>query len=419
MYQRKKKGGETKHMTNLKKQLFSAMTAGAVILSMGAPALASTTTEISGNGAFSDNFATINQSSDTTIRQNNDADVDNNIDVDANTGNNSASFNTGGDVEIKTGDANTSVNVQNVLNSNKAKVDCCKSEGSSVLIEDNGAFSDNVVDIENDNTIDIDQDNDADVDNDIDVDADTGNNTADFNTRGDVSIQTGDANTKVNLRTIANANSASIGNGHNRSSGSFSAKILDNGAFSDNFITADLDQDTEIDQDNDADIDNDVDVDAETGDNTASFNTRGDVEIETGDANAEVIVDNLVNFNHADVDCGCAFDALAKIDDNGAESLNVIDLTLDDTTDLDQDNDADLDNDIDVRDLETGDNFAGFNTRGDTEIETGDADSRIRIQNTANANIIGEDNPFDFLKDNHIGFSFDIEDLLDHLKLFV
>ena len=44
--------------------------------------------------------------------------------------------------------------------------------------------------------------------------------------------------------------------------------------------------------------------------------------IDTGDAAVAAMVDNSVNFNYADVDCGCTWDVMAKIADNGAELIS-------------------------------------------------------------------------------------------------
>ena len=99
---------------------------------------------------------------------------------------------------------------------------------------------------------------------------------------------------------------------------------------------------------------NDVDADAKTGENEAEFNTGGDVMIDTGDAKVIAEVDNSVNFNYADVDCGCTWDVTAKIAGNGAEADthhkryhqdkgdNIIALNLNSGQAVGQGNDANL-----------------------------------------------------------------------------
>lgn len=388
-------------MTNFKKQIVSAAAAGAMLLNVAVPAFASTEIVISGNGAGADSWATVNQTSTTTVNQENKANVTNNVDADADTGNNDASFNTGGGVVIGTGNATTDVNVDNNLNRNAASVDCCDAGDTSVNISGNGAYSDNGVTLTTTNTNQVKQKNDAKVDNNINTDAKTGNNDAYSNTGGDVVIVTGNAKANVSVSTTANVNSAMIG-GNGGSNPSASFVISGNGAGADNYITAVLSNLTKLDQDNKAHVKNDVDADADTGDNDASFNTGGDVVIDTGHATVEVDVDNAVNFNHADVDCGCVWDVLAKIAGNGADTHygdkadNIISLTLGSVQDLKQKNDAHLDNDLEYLDADTGNNEVKKNTGeadSDPAVVTGNATSNVGVSNSGNVNTIGD---FDF-----------------------
>jgi hypothetical protein len=380
----------------LKTRLTTAIATGAVLLNALAPlALADTNIQISGNGAFSDSTANVNTSNNTTVTQNNNANISNDVDIHANTGNNDASFNTGGSTSVSTGDANTAVRVDNAVNVNKATVNSCCSNDANVQISGNGAYSDNDVNLRSDNDVRLTQNNNANIRNDVDVHANTGDNNANFNTGGDVSINTGDANTVVGLRTLANANSASIGGGSGNH-GTLSARILDNGAFSDNDINLNFDNDSRIRQDNRANIRNDVDVNANTGHNDANFNTGGDVDVVTGDANARVWVDNLANFNAASIDdCGCFSDVLARISGNGAYSDNTIRARFDNDKNIRQDNNARLNNDVDVH-ADTGRNDAKFNTDGDTSVDTGNTHSNVDLNNNANVNLLNSDGLHDF-----------------------
>jgi len=75
------------------------------------------------------------------ITQNNRADFDNYIKyVTAKTGNNDANKNTGGDVEIDTGDASVTVEVSNWANANSARVGNGDKGSISLMILDNGLF---------------------------------------------------------------------------------------------------------------------------------------------------------------------------------------------------------------------------------------------------------------------------------------
>lgn len=391
-------------MTNLKKRIISAAAAGVMALNVVTPALA-TEIVISGNGANSDNEVAVQTVNTTVVNQSNNANVTNKVKSDADTGENKANYNTGGNVGIQTGDAKVTANVSNNLNSNHAEVDCCAANGADVTISGNGAKSDNKVNLTNVNATTLGQANTATVNNDVDADADSGDNDAGYNTGGDVVILTGSAKTNVDVSTTANVNSAKIGNGHSATpTPSASFMIIGNGAHSDNTILAGLTNATVVGQTNTANVTNDVDAEAESGDNDANFNTGGDVVIMTGDAKTHVDVDTAVNFNAADIDCGCEFDVLAKIAGNGAESYgrnhdeNYIGVNLANTQAVGQGNNAYLTNDVED-DADSGDNEASKNTGAvdhetDPAVVTGDAESHTSVSNSGNVNVLG-DLPFD------------------------
>jgi len=411
-------------MTNFKKQVFSVLTAGVMVANVATPAFASTTIEISGNGAGADSQVAVQSTNTSTVTQNNTANVNNTVKTDAVTGDNKANYNTGENVGIQTGDAKVDVNVANDLNKNMATVDCCAAQDTEVKVSGNGANSDNTVNLTNVNATGVTQNNTANVSNDVDVDAETGNNKAGLNTGGDVVILTGDAKVNVDVTTLANVNSAQVGGGHSATpTPSASFMIIGNGAGSDNTIAAALVNATTVAQNNVADIDNEVDVDAETGENEANFNTGGDVVILTGDAKVNAEVDNAVNFNFADVDCGCVFDVTAKIAGNGAEADNhygkwwdkddnYIGLNLANTQAVGQGNLANLDNEVDVDDADTGENEAGYNTGAvdyvsDPAIVTGNAHSSTSVSNSGNINSVG-DLPFGMPEMPNVNFSFNM-----------
>lgn len=395
---------EVKHkMTNFSKKLTTAIATGALLAQSAAPvAFASTTIEISGNGAGSDNVVSTTQTSTTTVQQNNVANVTNKVNADADTGNNDANYNTGGNVVVDTGDATVNAHVSNDLNSNYADVENCNcAQDTDVLVSGNGAFSDNTVATTNYNAVNLGQNNVADVYNKVNVDADTGRNDAGFNTgNGDVVIKTGKATVNASVSTSANTNVASIGGNGNGATASF--RILDNGAGADNVISATIANTTELAQNNVADVDNYVDADADTGKNDANFNTGdGWVVIDTGNATVNAGIANDVNFNAADVDCGCVYDVLAKIAGNGAEvghgydseADNTIVATLTHAQALGQNNVADLMNDYDGWTTDTGNNEASKNTAGsdsDPAIFTGNALVNTAIENSGNTNILGD-----------------------------
>lgn len=412
-------------MTTYKTKIATAIATGSVLLhAVAGMTFAATTITINGNGDSSNNTANVTRDSDTTVVQNNDAHITNNVDVNSSTGNNSASRNTGGDVTIETGNATANVTISNQANANHADVQgcgACAGGDTTVNITNNGVNSDNDVDVDQYNDTGVYQDNHAHIDNDVDVDAKTGGNDANRNTGGNVEITTGDADTTVNLSTTANVNHAMVGGGDGNGGG-ISALIKGNGDSSDNDIDLNFDNDVTVTQDNHAHVDNDVDVYGSTGYNDANRNTGGDVTIDTGNATADITVDNMVNFNSADVEDCCVGDVEASIEKNGVDSDNSIDVDLDfndgEEDGTFQNNHAHVDNDLRDIDLKTGGNDADRNTgngNSDPSVTTGDADATVDVSNQVNTNTYGADAGFDF-PDMDFHFSFDFGDLLDWLS---
>lgn len=388
-----KEGGELQNtMTQLNKQIVSVLAAALLVVPQASVFAAEIV--VSGNGSSSDNVVTFGQTSSTAVVQTNQAEVSNNVTSSSSTGKNEANDNTGGDVIIRTGNAKSETAVENVLNQNAASIDCCESVNDvNVKISGNGAHSDNSVGLELKDSKELFQNNAASVYNNVDSKAKTGGNEANRSTGGDVTIYTGDATAKSDVSTSANANRATIGGGNHSSTGSLSAWITGNGAYSNNELELAVEKETALVQENAARVVNNVDSFGATGWNDANDNTGGEVRILTGDAKAETIVDNMVNFNAADIDCGCVLDTTAKIADNGSESENEISAEIVDGREVFQDGTASLDNDADAK-AKTGANDANYNT-GDSELNldpaiyTGDAASSTEVENTSNMNVFG------------------------------
>lgn len=406
---------------NYKKKITSAIATGAILLNTLAPAAFASDTTVSGNGAFSDNKVDVSSNNNTTVSQNNDANVSNHVDSNASTGGNTASFNTGGDTSINTGNASTNTSVSNDLNKNAANVQTCSTcngGGSDVTISGNGAFSDNTAKVRNNSDVSVHQNNDANVSNNIDSNATTGHNNAGFNTGGDTRINTGNVSTDTSVSTHANANVANVSSGGNGSNGS-SVKILGNGAFSDNDVKLWNGSSTVVDQNNKANVVNRVRSDAKTGGNDAKFNTGGDVSINTGDAKTRTDVQTAVNFNAADVNCGCFLgDTNVKVSGNGADSRNKVNVNSANDHLVFQDNHANLFNKVD-NDAKTGNNASKFNTgnvKGDPSIKTGGADSVTTIHNKGNVNTVGNGADFRFPGNVGVDFDFDLSGLFNALS---
>lgn len=269
---------------------------------------------IGGNGADSQNKANLDLSSTTTVNQTNAADLQNNVDAKSSTGKNDANKNTGGTVDVQTGDATTKVVIDNTANQNLAKVGGDSSTGGSVTLKiwGNGADSKNDIKLDLDRSLTLLQTNAADVQNNVEAKADTGYNKANENTGGDVSVSTGDATTGVGITNTANFNAASLDCGCLLD---VLAKIADNGADSHNKIKAELDSTQSLWQTNafectEKGLDpvwyeshgcNNVDAKSKTGGNDAKENTgvtSGDpTSVQTGDAGSLVQLDTTANSN--------------------------------------------------------------------------------------------------------------------------
>jgi spore coat protein C len=233
------------------------------------PAFADTDVVIAGNGSHSDNDVRVDLERNTTVSQTNDTDISNNVSVNNNTGYNSASGNTGGDVSIRTGDATSDVNISNQAGVNIANINgCCDNGDTTLRILGNGYRSDNSINFSQENNLRLIQNNDTDITNDVDVHNNTGHNSADGNTWGDVSIDTGDADSNVYIHNEAGKNVANIDGCCDE--GDTTIKIEGNGSKSDNSVWFNSDNDRNFYQNNDTDFDNDVDVHNNTGYNHAS-----------------------------------------------------------------------------------------------------------------------------------------------------
>lgn len=413
-------------MNIMHKVTASAIATGALLVNMALPAFA-VTIEVSGNGSGATSTATTNVSSSVTVVQDNTANVTNNVSAVANTGANEADDNTGGDVSVTTGNASTTVGVSNTLNSNSASVEGCCDQDVNVLISDNGEDSENDVTVEHENTTGLFQNNVANVNNNVNSYAGSGSNSANGNTNGDVTVSTGNASTTALVLNTANVNSTSFGGGTG-TGGTISAQIMGNGSDSYNTLGLSTYRSLELLQDNYANLENDVDAVSETGANEAEDNTGGDTGITTLNADTTVGVDNLVNFNSADLDCECLFDVLAMISDNGEDSENDITALLVDEKAAFQANVwtcseglrelnwdyEDYDpacNNVDAY-AGSGDNTANDNTGddedgGSADVNSGNADTEVLIENTGNANVVGDAPEFpDFDLDFDLGLNW-------------
>src|SRR4030042_4054360 len=383
-------------MTKFEKKFFSAIATSSLLLGSISSTIFGATYEISGNGSESESFIDVETERETEVEQKNEADVDNDVKIYANSGENEAEDNTGGDLNIDTGDVEVGVKIENSLNTNMAELDLCDGCGmdGEFKIADNGEGTDNDIKYEAESEVELEQENEGDVDNDVDVTAGSGKNEVDGNTNGNVTIETGnvtvgDETNPVYIKNSLNLNSAAVSNGGEE--GTLSVWILGNGTDSDNFADLEFESEVELEQENEADVDNDVDIAAFSGENEAEDNTGGFVNIDTGDILVGVLLDTMANFNLAVVEDCCLVDLLAKIADNGDNSDNDIALELEDELEVEQENEGDFDNEVDLT-AESGENEADDNTMGgdDPTIETGAVDAGVEVKNSGDVNTYGD-----------------------------
>lgn len=256
--------------------------------------------KIVGNGSDSDNKVDLDLKNTTAVVQDNVTDFENIVEVDANSGENDANDNTGGNVEVDTGHVTIMSEILNVAGYNTAVVGGGHGNGGSSLmlkIAENGSDSDNEIDIEKENLTSIFQMNDTDVLNDLYLDGNSGHNDVNDNTGDagtDPSLDTGDVTIKVGLLTEAGFNGAEADCGcvldvH--------GAILGNGTESDSKLDLDLADDLEVAQDNIDDFVNEGEVESDTGKNDVNDNTGGEVMVDTGMTLTEIIAANSGGMN--------------------------------------------------------------------------------------------------------------------------
>lgn len=133
---------------------------------------------VTGNGEGSSNSISFQVENNNQVDQTNTADIENEVEVEAQTGSNEANANTG-EVEIETGDVTENVVIVNSGNSSTVQVGCCEEKDpSSAAIENNGASSDNSIDVSDNSSTVVNIVNELTIQNNVDISANTGDNEA-------------------------------------------------------------------------------------------------------------------------------------------------------------------------------------------------------------------------------------------------
>lgn len=253
------------------------------------------------------------KSEDVKVENNNDANLTNNIDLVSNTGYNEARYNDG-NTAVRTGDANTALNLFNLVNSNfiateKGVLGAINIFGDflgDLLLPEwlTSAFS-NTPHV-GDNITNITGNNFAEVVNNIFAKVNTGGNQAKFND-GSTSVTTGDASALVNLKNIVNTNVVGdvvyfflvnvTGEWEGESELPYEVLAKDENGASLLFTNLfDVIKNTTIENNNNALLTNNINLWANSGLNEVSHND-GNVSLATGDANVIANIINLVNTN--------------------------------------------------------------------------------------------------------------------------
>lgn len=416
------------------------------------------------NGSHSSNTGATTNTNSSTTDQTNSAVITNNLDQTSLTGGNTSSRNVG-DTTIDTGNANTTGTIVNSVNTNVDGVmvsefnvvddqtgdvlldftaNCisgCDSS-SSVTNQANGDDSYNEGEIESISNSNTFQNNDATIENELSLVSDSGWNSANKNTAGNTTLETGDASVNANILNFANNNiSGNVIYGVVNIFGDLVGDIVmpdighldccggptylantNNGSGSQNSAVSNTVDTATINQFNTADIENNIIVDVNSGGNDVTGNTNGDNTIKTGDisliaqtvniANLNLIGGNywLVLVNEAGQWLGkiigqgddttiagsnnLAFaldqngDVSVSNTENGNNSTNIGTINRDSQTTITQSNDAKIVNNVNLT-ANTGNNSASKNTGGNSSITTGDATVVANIVNFVNNNIVG------------------------------
>lgn len=198
-------------------KLGSAVAIAAFVASVVAPAgLADTTVDVTNNGANSSNTVNVtNKGGSAGVSQTNNSTVVNGVTVKQVTGKNTASYNTGGETTVVTGNATSDVVVHVGGSINEATGAPCGgcATNTTVNVSDNGAFSNNTVNVKNGAGTSKKakgQKNTSVIVNTVDVKQITGKNKVKFNTNGANGISTGHATSNVTVNVTGSANVHSV-----------------------------------------------------------------------------------------------------------------------------------------------------------------------------------------------------------------
>jgi len=146
--------------------------------------------------------------------------------------------------------------------------------------------------------------------------------------------------------------------------------ISGNGDGSESSASTVIETTTTVIQENNLNVDNNLSTDANTGGNSVSGNTNSDINIETGNITQSVTVENNGNFSSVDIPC-CQESSEIEVVNNGSDSINSINLTQSNSTNVIVSQNVNISNTINGY-ANTGNNSSNNNTQGSVLISSGD-----------------------------------------------
>jgi len=399
-------------------------------------------------GADSENNSSAEAINSFDVDNKNEAAITNNVELNAQTGDNKTSFNTGtgsgefGETDSETNTINlTNINVTgdswwlvivNTFGSWRGTAigspsDMEISAGKNAVIlspansgiearnSSTGPDSDNNASVKINHSTNIENDNEATINNDVVINATTGENETKHNT-GHGYVDTGDIKAAANLINIANSNmtvsnwllavinvfgdwtgnikfpegmsGASLSNdGEMLGNGgnNSSASNENTGANSENNSSNTTNNTTEVNNINTAEVNNSMGASSSSGENQASMNTGSGI-VTTGEAYTEASLTNEINNNETDVNNPSSNDGTssASNENTGANSENNSSNTTNNNNEINNTNTITANNNFNAS-TSTGDNTANYNT-GDGNVDTGLASTILELLNDFNSN---------------------------------
>lgn len=258
---------------------------------------------------------------------------------------------------------------------------------TNIVISGNGSYTNNDANVTQFRQTTSQQSNVTEIENDFDIDLDSGHNSSNGNTGGNLMMTTGNSIVDLDVTNLVNTNVSQI-EGCGTCEGDATVSIKGNGTRSDNDATATLVNTVWVNQNNVADIENDVDIDADSGWNSMNDSTGADSAVmHTGTIGVDFSIANIANANTARVGGGSddGRDVSLHILDNGSYTNNDIVLGLTDSITVFQNNVSDVENDLDING-DTGHNYINNGTGGDILLTTGAFAVLGSIDNMTNFN---------------------------------